>query len=132
MKNSLNRFFAGIACAALIAGLSVPAYAAEAQPEPYTIQATQWSREDFSQDANPDVFTATYDRALYNTIRQTIVDGTSTTAPAPEGGSAPPAPDLIKKVGKTTYRVKVHFSETSKETMSDKIKRMLRNEISQM
>ena len=75
---------------------------------------------------------------------------TSTTAPAPEvsdstnregnvlplpaveGSSAPPAPDLIKKIGKTTYRVKVHFSETSKETMSDKIKRMLRNEISQM
>ena len=33
MKNSLNRLFAGIACTALIAGLSVPAYAAEAQPE---------------------------------------------------------------------------------------------------
>ncbi len=79
MKNSLNRFFAGIACAALIAGLSVPAYAAEAQPEPYTISAEQWSREDFSQQANPDVFTATYDRALYNAIRQTIVDGTSGT-----------------------------------------------------
>ena len=75
---------------------------------------------------------------------------TSTTAPAPEvsdstsregnalplpvseGGSALPAPDLVKKIGKTTYRVKVHFSETSRETMSDKIKRMLRNEISQM
>ncbi len=82
MKNSLNRFIAGIACTVLIAGLSVPAYAAEAQPEPYTIQTTQWSREDFSKDANPDVFTATYDRALYNAIRQTLVDGTSETAPA--------------------------------------------------
>ncbi len=75
---------------------------------------------------------------------------TSTTAPAPEVndstsregntlplpvtevGSALAAPDLVKKIGKTTYRVKVHFSETSKQTMSDKIKRMLRNEISQM
>ncbi len=82
MKNSLNRFIAGIACTVLIAGLSVPAHAAEAQPEPYTIQTTQWSREDFSKDANPDVFTATYDRALYNAIRQTLVDGTSETAPA--------------------------------------------------
>ena len=82
MKNSLNRLFAGIACTALIAGLSVPAHAAEAQPEPYAISAAQWSREDFSQDANPDVFTATYDRALYNAIRQTLVDGTSDTAPA--------------------------------------------------
>ena len=82
MKNSLNRLLAGIACTVLIAGLSVPAYAAEVQPEAYTIQTTQWSREDFSQDANPDVFTATYDRALYNAIRQTLVDGTSDTAPA--------------------------------------------------
>ncbi len=28
--------------------------------------------------------------------------------------------------------VRVHFSKTSKETMSDKIKRMLKNEIQQM
>nr|WP_325298829.1 transglutaminase domain-containing protein [uncultured Oscillibacter sp.] len=82
MKNSLNRLIAGIACTVLIAGLSVPAHAAEVQPEAYTIQTAQWSREDFSQDANPDVFTATYDRALYNAIRQTLVDGTSDTAPA--------------------------------------------------
>ena len=41
-------------------------------------------------------------------------------------------PDLVKKIGKTTYLVKIHFSETSRETMSDKIKRMLRNEVSQM
>ena len=41
-------------------------------------------------------------------------------------------PALVKKIGKTTYRVKIHFSTTSRETMSDKIKRMLRNEISGM
>ena len=79
MKNSLNRLTAALACAALIVGLTLPARAAEAQPGPYTISAEQWSREDFSQQADPDVFTATYDRALYNTIRQTIVDGTSDT-----------------------------------------------------
>ncbi len=39
---------------------------------------------------------------------------------------------LVKKIGKTTYRVKIHFSTTSRETMSDKIKRMLRNEIIRM
>ncbi len=59
-------------------------------------------------------------------------EGNALPLPVTEGGNAPPAPDLVKKIGKTTYRVKVHFSETSKETMSDKIKRMLRNEISQM
>ncbi|WP_369282214.1 transposon-encoded TnpW family protein [Oscillibacter sp. GMB15532] len=41
-----------------------------------------------------------------------------------------PAP--VKKIGKTTYRVIVHFGATSSETMSDKIKRMLRNEVKRM
>jgi hypothetical protein len=41
-------------------------------------------------------------------------------------------PALVKKIGKTTYRVTIHFSATSQETMSDKIKRMLCNEIGQM
>ena len=37
------------------------------------------------------------------------------------------APALVKKIGKTTYKVRVHFSNTSTETMSDKIKRMSRS-----
>ena len=41
-------------------------------------------------------------------------------------------PALVKKIDKTTYRVTIHFSTTSRETMSDKIKWMLRNEVSQM
>lgn len=41
-------------------------------------------------------------------------------------------PVLIRKIGKTTYKVRIHFSNTSTETMSDKIKRMLKNEIQQM
>ena len=41
-------------------------------------------------------------------------------------------PALVKKIGKTTYKVTVHFSTTSTETMSDKIKRMLKNEVSSM
>ena len=40
-------------------------------------------------------------------------------------------PDFVKRIGKTTYKVNVHFSTTSKETMSDKIIRMLRNEVQQ-
>ena len=38
-------------------------------------------------------------------------------------------PSLVKKIGKTTYLVTAHFSETNKETMNDKIKRMLKNEM---
>ena len=41
-------------------------------------------------------------------------------------------PAIVKKIGKTTYRVTNHFSAASQDTMSDKIKRMLRNEISRM
>ncbi len=51
----------------------------------------------------------------------------ATTSRAPED-----APAMVKKIGKTTYKVHVHFSNTSTETMSDKIKRMLKNEIQQM
>ena len=38
------------------------------------------------------------------------------------------APALVKKIGRTTYIVRVHFSKTSKETMSDKIKRLILND----
>ena len=48
-----------------------------------------------------------------------------TPARAPED-----APALVKKIGKTTYKVRVHFSNTSTETMSDKIKRMLKMKFS--
>ena len=55
-----------------------------------------------------------------------ITEGITTTTPAKD------APALVKKIGRTTYIVQVHFCRTSKETMSDKIKRMLKNEIQQM
>lgn len=32
---------------------------------------------------------------------------------------------LTKRIGSTTYKVSVHFSQTSKETMGDKIIRMI-------
>jgi len=43
----------------------------------------------------------------------------ATASRAPEN-----TPAMVKKIGKTTYKVHVHFS--------DKIKRMLKNEIQQM
>ena len=39
-----------------------------------------------------------------------------------------PCPTVRKQIGKTTYIVRVHFSETAKETMEDKIKRLLRED----
>ena len=84
MKNrkTLSLLLAGTMAAALLA---TPAQAAEQQPQtpaPYAISADHWSREDFSQEASPEVFTGVYSRELYNAIRQTMLDGTSDTAPA--------------------------------------------------
>ncbi len=69
-----------LAGAMTVALLATPAQAAETpapQLEPYTISADHWSRKDFSQEANPEVFTGAYSRELYNAIRQTMEDGTS-------------------------------------------------------
>ena len=46
--------------------------------------------------------------------------------------SSATCPTVRKQIGKTTYIVLVHFSQTAKETMEDKIKRMLREEVRKM
>lgn len=64
------------------AGQQTPPAAVETQAGAYqthpdgsiTISADSWSREDFSQQATPAVFTGYYTRELYNAIRQTLVD----------------------------------------------------------
>mgnify|MGYP003912456747 FL=1 len=57
----------------------------------------------------------------------------TTNAPIPEAITAQDNPTaLIKKIGGMTYIVRVHFSTTSKETFSDKVKRLLRNEVRQL
>ena len=35
---------------------------------------------------------------------------------------------FIRRIGTTNYRVNVHFSKTSSETMNDKVIRLIRNE----
>ena len=35
---------------------------------------------------------------------------------------------LTRHIGHTTYRVRVHLSETAEETMEDKILRLIRND----
>lgn len=49
-------------------------YAADGTITGKTITQADWSREDFSQAANPDIFTGCYTRGWYNAIRQSIVD----------------------------------------------------------
>ena len=41
-------------------------------------------------------------------------------------------PCARKTIDKTTYLVRIHFSETAKETLQDKILRLLREEVRKM
>ena len=60
--------------------------------------------------------------------------GKTIPLPMTEGGNAPPAPDvpppsMVQKIGNTIFEVSFHFSTTSRETMSDKINRLIRREL---
>ena len=61
-------------------------------------------------------------------------EGKTIPPPVTEGGNAPPAPDvpqpsMVQKIGNTIYEVSFHFSTTSRETMSDKINRLIRRDL---
>ena len=38
------------------------------------------------------------------------------------------APALVKTIGGTTFDIHIHFSETSKETFTDKVLRLIQND----
>jgi len=47
----------------------------------------------------------------------------------PAGGAGQSQPiTMLRRIGSTNYRVRVHFSSTSRETMNDKILRMVKSE----
>ena len=75
----------------------------------------------------PDSAAPPGERSAMSEETRTMQTADTTPAGAPED-----APALVKKIGRTTSVVRVHFSKTSTETMSDKIRRMLKNEIQQM
>ena len=59
----------------------------------------------------------------------------SKTIPLPmmEGGNASPAPDtpppdMVKTVGGTTFDIYFHFSQTSRETFTDKVLRLIQSD----
>jgi len=55
-------------------------------------------------------------------------DGTSALTLQPQPQSHQPAGRISKKIGSTTYHVSVFFSQTNKETINDKIVRLIKNE----
>ena len=63
------------------------------------------------------------------TAEQSFTELTVQKAVTPETVTPPDKPVyMLKRIGTTTYRISVHLSKTSKETMGDKISRMIKNE----
>ena len=85
------------------------------------------NRKPYCLDIYPAATGGPSGKEVYNPMSNEKMTQNATAAPAPED-----RPALVKKIGETTYKVRVHFSTTSTETMSDKIKRMLKNEVQQM
>ena len=41
----------------------------------------------------------------------------------------PAKPDFVKRIGNTTFDIHIHFSETSRETFTDKVVRLIENDM---
>ena len=65
------------------------------------------------------------------TMDMTAVE-TLTSTTAEDAAIQKETPALVKKIGKMTYILRVHFSTTSKETFTDKVNRLLRQEVRQL
>lgn len=65
----------------------------------------------------------------YLTPEQSFTEIATSTAVDPENVSPPDQPVyMLKRIGTTTYKVAVHFNRSTKETASDKIACLIRNE----
>ena len=63
------------------------------------------------------------------TTEKTTTEAQGTPQDGAERTAAQTTPTMRKTIGGTTYIVTAHFSKTSRETMSDKICRMIKQDI---
>ena len=83
----------------------------------------------------------TYDPSMTITSTTPTPEGSDSTSredktiplPVAEDGNAPPAPDMpppdmVKTVGGTTFDIYFHFSQTSRETFTDKVLRLIQSD----
>ena len=66
--------------------------------------------------------------------RQHSREGKAIPLPVMAGGNASPAPDvpppdMVKTVGGTTFDIYFHFSQTSRETFTDKVLRLIQSDV---
>ena len=50
------------------------------------------------------------------------------TSKTSRAATRPAKPDLVKRIGNTTFDIHIHFSKTSRETFTDKVVRLIENE----
>ena len=62
-----------------------------------------------------------------NNDNNTITTATRAKAPPRPMDGKPPT--ITRRIGNTTFEINVYFSATSKETMSDKVLRLISNDI---
>ena len=65
---------------------------------------------------------------------RTSREGKAIPLPVMAGGNASPAPDvpppdMVKTVGGTTFDIYFHFSQTSRETFTDKVLRLIQSDV---
>ena len=60
-------------------------------------------------------------------MTESIVSETPTVSDGTAGSSASPV--LTMKSGRTTFLIGVHFSETAKHTLDDKVRKMIRKDV---
>ena len=66
----------------------------------------------------------------FSTPEQTFSAMAATTGTTPETATLPDKPVImLKRIGSTIYQVSVFTSNTSRETISDKVSRMIKNDV---
>ena len=53
---------------------------------------------------------------------------TNTRTATPTASPLTAKPDLVKNIGGTTFDIHIHFSENSRETFTDKVVRLIKND----
>ena len=51
------------------------------------------------------------------------------TSKTSRAATLPAKPDLVKRIGNTTFDIHIHFSKTSRETFTDKVVRLIENDM---
>ena len=70
-----------------------------------------------------------YDRmGLFSWKGEPMNNETSKTSTPAAASPLTAKPDLVKNIGGTTFDIHIHFSETSRETFTDKVVRLIKND----